>query len=217
MQLPNQKPKDGADYEENALFAAKYLWNKFCTDEKPVPGSGFFDSADGILAFLLQFAQCCAKEVGIPQDIRIDWWKGLKNPPLNETVKDITPMPVSWLYHESNDVPVILIDRELLSKQIAYLEEVDQAKLKPARLRPIISRIVLHELGHLVLHWQSLHPRADGKYVKDSPIEFEEHAWLFAGMIVGLETGRIAKESKTLLGFDNAWRQTIREGYTIPL
>lgn len=98
----------------------------------------------------------------------------------------------SWLWHQGGGVPWVLLDfKEILSK-FSIGEE-----------RKIVTRIILHEIGHLVLHFQALAGMGKGLVPSSNAIQ-EEEAWLFCSVIMGLALGNLAK-SKRPNSVDAAW------------
>jgi hypothetical protein len=96
---------------------------------------------------------------------------------------------------------VILIDRVFIQGK---LKSQDEGKLK--------SRLLLHETGHIVLHWSDIQGRWPEVYPQQSsapPVdpEHEQQAWWFAMVTVALAVGAAGKASRLgpPKGHDEAW------------
>jgi hypothetical protein len=81
--------------------------------------------------------------------------------------------------------------------------------------RKIATRLILHEAGHVVLHFRELQtrkkteirPAAIGSVLMGVPSVSEaqeEEAWIFCGIILGLALGQMARKSRPM-HVDRAW------------
>ena len=98
----------------------------------------------------------------------------------------------SWLWDNGGSNIAILIDQV----QVQTLIPID-------RRQKVVARLVLHEIGHIVLHLKALTPMSSGHVNSASP-EQEEEAWVFCGTILGLALGHVARSSRPHV-IDAAW------------
>jgi len=96
----------------------------------------------------------------------------------------------SWLYHAGQDVPVILIDLQCINQRIAQV--VGQRR----ELSRCITKLVLHETGHVVEHWGVLADRRLAGHLPPCPPEREDEAWWFCGLVWGIVLGAIARANR---------------------
>lgn len=102
--------------------------------------------------------------------------------------------PVSWLWRQRG-VPKVVIDKEVLFE-----------KLSASALSRAITRIILHEIGHVVRHWEALRPPgAVDRQLSAAKPEHEAEAWWFGQAVVGSGIGALAQEHRERGGFDQAW------------
>jgi hypothetical protein len=112
----------------------------------------------------------------------------------------------SWLYHRQWRVAWMVLDLHQLDEQTQGGHE--------AR-RKIATRLILHEAGHVVLHFLKLRtrkktgirPAAIGGALRGVPSvneAQEEEAWVFCGIILGLALGQMARRSRPK-HVDRAW------------
>jgi len=103
--------------------------------------------------------------------------------------------PASWLFHLGGNVPAIIID----------IVEVRAASL-PTERRRMLERLVLHETGHLALHWDDLVPRRS-PFIGPSTAVQEEEAWLFAKVVCGLMHSWVARDYRDRIPpqHDDTW------------
>jgi hypothetical protein len=99
--------------------------------------------------------------------------------------------PASWLVMSydarHNPCPTVVIDYETLHGKLAWF-----------RALPTITRLVLHETGHLVLHWEQLQPiirNGDLALAKSAAPIQEAEAWWFCISILGRVTAEVAEEN----------------------
>jgi hypothetical protein len=112
--------------------------------------------------------------------------------------------PASWLATVSGR-PTVLVDYEYIRQQVA-LPLVPRA----------VARVVLHEVGHLAIHWRSLlaarpatspPPDAQGKIpMPPCDLQQEAEAWWLAECIVAQCVGGRATLDRADNGNDQAWR-----------
>lgn len=109
----------------------------------------------------------------------------------------------SWLWRYGSSVPLIIVDFNYVSSQIISRSE----------RRKVLFRLMLHEIGHVVLHWNSLNERDpstepidpnDPIKARNASAEQEEAAWLFCGCVMGLALGLYAKMGRPDV-IDQAW------------
>ena len=107
-----------------------------------------------------------------------------------------SPAP-TWLWHQGGGRPAILIDFD----QIGHSFPADAQKQRT------ITRLILHEIGHMTLHYGSLRSQARGKVSSASPQQ-EQEAWAFAGIILGVALGGLARSGRTRVPpiIDGAWK-----------
>lgn len=98
----------------------------------------------------------------------------------------------SWLWHHGRGVPRILMDFGTISATVPSQTE-----------RKTIMRIIIHEVGHLVLHFPHIASLPIGAVPACSEIQ-EAEAWVFAGAVVGLALGQAASDRRPHIR-DNAW------------
>lgn len=91
--------------------------------------------------------------------------------------------PASWLW-KLNNQPAIYIDSGLVHNSVA-LPSANRA----------VSRLILHETGHIVLHWNSLLGGSSETRLS-TPVQ-EKEAWWFASCIVGLALGHLSEKIRT--------------------
>lgn len=96
--------------------------------------------------------------------------------------------PSSWLWSDPGGIPRVLIDVQVIQTQHnAYRHKV-------------VRRLVLHEAGHVVLHWDKLSPpklkTGAGAAIAASPVQ-EAEAWFFAMCVEGLALASFAYKSKS--------------------
>jgi hypothetical protein len=104
--------------------------------------------------------------------------------------------PASWLWQHGPDgkFPRIVIDEEamrsVLGRRGRQLPKHEAYRLK--------TRLVMHEIAHLDLHWSALRKKGHGDTeVSPSSPEQEREAWLCAGFIVTLALGDYARHVRT--------------------
>jgi hypothetical protein len=100
----------------------------------------------------------------------------------------------SWLWQNASESPLVFIDT-------GHIESVISGPV----VHRIYTRLVLHEIGHLLLHWEKLKPQGYAS-VKPSSPDDEEEAWLFCEVIMGLALGEYAKVGRPST-IDQAWLQ----------
>jgi hypothetical protein len=106
----------------------------------------------------------------------------------------------SWLstYDEEREQVAVLVD---MPRIMEYKQE-DSVDLDLC-----LVRIVLHEIGHLALHFTHIFPEDSplGPGTK-STLDQEDEAWQFAGAVTGLALGDFARESRlSERRRDDAW------------
>jgi len=147
--------------------------------------------------------------------------------------------PASWLFHAEGDTPIIYIDVRLLEAAVRFHETEERLKVlfpKPhessdaitesvtdsdasrdylfAKMRSVVTGLLLHEIGHVALHWKALEPKTrDVDFVSAATARHEFEAWLFAGTILGFALGEIAQHVVECKTIDNAWNYLIQQQY----
>jgi hypothetical protein len=104
----------------------------------------------------------------------------------------------SWLWKTGVKVPMIAIDKEYVTALVPRDDQRDK----------IFTRLLLHEVGHVVFHWKDLRPgipRGDAAPLLGATVEQEEEAWWFASSIVGLAVGDQARRLRAGGANDAAW------------
>ncbi len=99
----------------------------------------------------------------------------------------------SWLLHSGGDVPHILVDREYIKQKVTDPE-----------YPKIVSRLIIHEIGHLAMHWYRLRQQT-GKPVESATAAEEQQAWTFCGVILGLGLALKAVSGRSNGTIDDAW------------
>jgi hypothetical protein len=95
---------------------------------------------------------------------------------------------------------------------VAIQEDRDSwNRYRCARMTPLIAKLILHEIGHVVLHWDHDNPGPPDNLVPNMPEQYEYHAWAFAGLVFGLAIGHIAIASRMSDGADTAWKTLLEE------
>ena len=105
----------------------------------------------------------------------------------------------SWLARDNMDpqAPVIRIDSNFINSR--FPENAPNRSI-------VIAKLVLHEIGHVALHWQDLYPKKVGQYnVNSASPEQETQAWWFAGAVWALILGRLAPRGRNDNVIDSAW------------
>ncbi len=108
------------------------------------------------------------------------------------------PRAASWLCKRKDNV-ILVID-------IAYIKQLVPSEYH----RMVIQRLLLHEIGHLVLHWPDL------SSASREPAEFqaferstilESEAWVFTGAIQGLVLATMSAQQRSggEQNFDTTW------------
>ena len=102
--------------------------------------------------------------------------------------------PVSWLCR-SNGAPAVIIDRPHIVES-----------LPTHTVSRCITRIILHEIGHIVEHWAKLEPpgQLDQPLPSAEP-HHEAEAWWFGQAVVGAAVGALACQHRKDGGYDQAW------------
>jgi hypothetical protein len=110
---------------------------------------------------------------------------------LSEANRAAQNRPASWLVMTFDArlerYPTIVIDYATLYGRIAYF-----------RTQQTINRLVLHETGHVVLHWEQLQPntRNGDLALAKSAVPFQEvEAWWFCLSIFGRVIAEVADEN----------------------
>ena len=101
----------------------------------------------------------------------------------------------SWLWHKGKGVPHILIDFDAIHEKVPNTE------------RKTVTRILIHEVGHLVLHYPDIASFARGRVSSCTALQ-EQEAWVFAGIVVGLALGQTAPDLRPQV-VDNAWKLSV--------
>ncbi|MGB2755379.1 MAG: hypothetical protein WBD75_05895 [Phycisphaerae bacterium] len=105
-------------------------------------------------------------------------------------------VPASWLWQHGPEgkYPRIVIDEKAME---SVLRNLGRALVGHERER-LRTRLVIHEIAHLDLHWDSLRQKAEqeGEVVSSSP-EQEEEAWLYTEFFLGLTLGNYALDVRT--------------------
>ena len=107
----------------------------------------------------------------------------------------------TWLWCSSNGAPGLLID----------YDQIDVAFPQRPVAQKVITRLFLHEIGHLVLHFKRLTTGSSGRVHNSTSLD-EEEAWAFCGIILGLALGTIARGGRDTHPkdqVDKAWKHSI--------
>jgi hypothetical protein len=223
--VPHAKPNTDKEYIQNAAEAALELWTSYVRiPETPQP-TDLLSNYQSVYFYLQEFLRYC---VGRVFNITDEELKTIRIEP-HSLPKDPLKMhggtPASWLYHRRDGCPRIFLDYTVLETQIGKSErellESMRAAIQPddeswdrylrARMTPLIAKLILHEIGHVVLHWDRDNPGPPENLVPDMPVRYEYHAWVFAGLVLGLAIGHIATTSRIDKGADTAWRHLLEE------
>ncbi len=118
--------------------------------------------------------------------------------PEDPSAKELVRAP-SWLARDMRDysTPIIILDRGLLSQDLQRFDSRHRAK--------VICRLLMHEVGHVALHWSSLLPKDTSKrYVDSATPTQEREAWWFSSAVSGCLLGEAAFRGRPLR-IDAAW------------
>jgi len=115
----------------------------------------------------------------------------LKTPPAEH---ELTDRATSWLSREGNN-PVILIDNKAI-ETLAYHPP------DPNRTIHIVNRLMLHELGHIVLHWEVVKNDTERGCLP----EHDEQAWWFCEAIIARAVGAYARAYRDRHEHDAGWQ-----------
>ena len=114
------------------------------------------------------------------------------------------PAP-SWLWHRNWAAAWVILDPSQIGRKFKDVQH----------RRRVATRLILHEAGHVALHFFSLkriaHSKAHGATAGSSGSGVpsvneaqEEEAWIFCGAILGLALGQLARKSRPEFT-DRAW------------
>lgn len=104
------------------------------------------------------------------------------------------PTAPSWLWSNGREKgPWVVIDNEKIGNTVRVDEE-----------RKILTRIILHEIGHIVLHFCKILKDSVGA-VKSANDNQEEEAWIFCFAVIGASLGEAARKGRELKITDRAW------------
>lgn len=117
----------------------------------------------------------------------------------------------SWLWDardardgsESKSDPQIMINATLKLDGNPYSND-------ERRLYIVRTRLILHEIGHIVLHWQDLLV-CPGRASPSTPQQ-EKEAWFFTHAMLGLALGQYSqncRESPSANNIDDAWQYLV--------
>jgi hypothetical protein len=168
------------------IAVALPLWNSFVESEGPKFNSEeIFQRRTEINPVALRFLRHCAQIIlGSPRSAHIIFSK-LSPAPSNSAML-WSGRAASWLFHMGNNVPVIYVDKDIISSgTVAPMLEKNK----------IITRVVLHEIGHIVHHWKTLRPMGC-RHANPATPQQEEEAWWFCGLIIGLALGLASKQAR---------------------
>lgn len=173
------------------------LWNAFVEAEGyKFDSEEIFQRKTEVNPVALRFLRHCAQIVlGSPKPARVIFSK--LSPPPSATWSG---RAASWLFHMGENVPVVYVDKDFIeSGTKSHLTEKNK----------IITRIVLHEVGHIVLHWDDLRPKGCRHALPAKPQQ-EEEAWWFCGLVIGLALGLASKQARlrTPPAHDPVWCHT---------
>lgn len=98
----------------------------------------------------------------------------------------------SWLWHCGGGVPRVLLDYDVMHTEIPT-----------HAARKLVMRLILHEAGHLILHFSNISAFPVG-IVRTSHDAEEQEAWVFAGATLGLALGQAAPNRRPSI-VDDAW------------
>jgi len=183
------------EVRQHVVATACLLWDEFLTFKQ-----GEF-TADSLFLSInerttrehnhcaVEFFRFCAQVVhGIPD-------AAVVNQSLDGVVESRRGIPSSWLWNmntrSGKNYPLITIDRESILRQV-------QQEFHGLRgIHRLYTMLILHETGHLVLHWKYLnanvlHHTNDGRQAFDAKAEHEAEAWWFCFSVVAQASGAIA-------------------------
>lgn len=111
--------------------------------------------------------------------------------------------PASWLWNMGYGVPGIVYNRAMVSDKLQNEREE----------RRVITRLILHETGHMVLHWDHLRSLVSSSQMRNptgmpqASYVQEREAWWFCSIVIGLALGWVAHKTREgpPLANDQAW------------
>jgi hypothetical protein len=104
----------------------------------------------------------------------------------------------SWLARDlaEPNAPVIRLDVNFIRERVS-----DDS---PYHML-VVNKLILHEIGHVALHWTDLVPRVTGEeYVNSASASQETEAWWFSGAIWAHVMGIVAASGRPAV-IDNIW------------
>lgn len=112
--------------------------------------------------------------------------------------------PASWLCLDEKDAPVVVVDDKYV-REMVPVADYDRT----------VTRLILHEVGHVVEHWSQLAEQAPHDpvallhhpppRVAASTSDQEREAWWYAAAVVGFALGDCAYDDRMAGGYDRAW------------
>jgi len=224
-------PKPDLHYLRCAIDDGFDLWRGFIRERK-VPPQQLLSGFQSVILLLNDFLRYCVREKLAVTDDDSLTEVVVRFAELQELPKRMRGerLPVSWLFHAGSGAPQVLIDRAVMTRELVRLENMvsnltgwersavaprffDSEKYLRARMAPIVAKLALHEIGHVVLHWNRQSPGPRDQYIKNVPHKFELHAWVFAGIIYGLAVGQLAVTGRNNHGTDTAWIRLLEESF----
>lgn len=136
---------------------------------------GLFDRRSKINRCALEFLRHCAEICVGAGNADVMWSQLSSSAPGGW--KD---RPASWLWKKGDGSPRVLIDLGYVTQEVSAPER-----------NKVLTRILLHEIGHVALQWDALDPNVADQ-ASASTSEHEEQAWVFCGAILGLALGFLA-------------------------
>jgi len=116
-------------------------------------------------------------------------------------VPNYTGRATSWLFNiptrDYENYPLVIIDANFLAGQEPPLE-----------LAKIWTRLLLHEIGHLVLHWEELDAQRVAGRIPAATAPQESEAWWFCFVVLGFSVSSYAFSIKgtPTTRHEDAWR-----------
>lgn len=194
---------------EHISRIARSLWLDFYGFKGPSfrPASIFeADVSKDAFGTLKQFYKFCAS-IYSDDDASVDVEAHVINDTMPYTKSGNDTEAASWLLSiksMGNNCPCVIINLELLNSALS-IEGAIRTK----------HHLLLHEVGHLVLHWNELRTQVspDGSAVaeKAHPIH-EAEAWWFCYSFLGTVVAHVAFENKKNKSFadDQIWKLPLR-------
>ena len=100
--------------------------------------------------------------------------------------EDTEGRPASWLWEMGNNEPRILIDRSEVLQHVP-----------PRYYDRFVTRLTLHEVAHMVLHWESLRYALRDHPMRPCTPQQEREAWWFCEVVIATALGQHAQLRRT--------------------